>query len=227
MNPGPVLFTLQSGNVKTGPMAVSTMPRATCSTACPLAGDGGCYGDLGPLSWHWTRLDRGETGITWADYVDAVSRLPRRVIWRHAQAGDLPGKGDRIDRPALRALVKANGKRRGFTFTHKPPTAANLAAIRSANANGFTVNLSADTLAEADTLADHAAGPVAVLLPTNQRRPTKTPAGRTVAICPNALNPSIQCITCGLCAMPNRRAIIGFPAHGGRARAASIIAQGA
>jgi hypothetical protein len=123
--------------------------------------------------------------------------------------------------------VKANGKKRGFTFTHKPPTPANVAAIRRANAAGFTINLSADTLAEADTLADHAAGPVAVLLPADQRRPTRTPAGRVVAICPNALDPTIQCVTCGLCAMPNRRAIIGFPAHGARKRAATLIASGA
>jgi hypothetical protein len=153
--------------------------------------------------------------------------LPRRILWRHAQAGDLPGPGNQIDRPALSALVKANGKRRGFTFSHKPPTAANLTAIRKANAAGFTINLSADNLAEADTLADHAAGPVVVLLPAGQRRPTKTPQGRTVAICPNALDASIQCVTCGLCAMPNRRAIIGFPAHGSRRAAGSLIAKGA
>jgi hypothetical protein len=124
-----------------------------------------------PLAWHWNRLDAGQTGIPWHAYLEAVARLPGASIWRHAQAGDLPGPRNRIDRPALRALVKANGKRRGFTFSHKPPTAANLAAIRSANANGFTVNLSADNLAHADTLADHAAGPVAVLLPA---RPAPT-----------------------------------------------------
>ena len=226
MTPGPVLFSLQSRNGKTGPMPVSTMPRETCPTACPLRG-GPCYAETGPLAWHWDRLDAGQTGIPWHDYLEAVARLPRRILWRHAQAGDLPGPHNRIDRPALRALVKANGKKRGFTFSHKPPTAANLAAIRSANAAGFTVNLSADTLVEADTLADHNAGPVAVLLPADQRRPTRTPAGRTVAICPNALDPSIQCVTCGLCAMPHRKAIIGFPAHGARKRAATLIASGA
>jgi len=226
MTPGPVLFVLQSRNGKTGPMPVSTMPRETCPTACPLR-RGPCYAETGPLEWHWDRLDAGQTGIPWPAYLDAVSRLPRRAIWRHAQAGDLPGAGNAIDRPALRQLVKANGKRRGFTFSHKPPTAANLAAIRRANAAGFTVNLSADNLAHADTLSDHAAGPVAVLLPADQRRPTKTPAGRTVAICPNALDPTIQCVTCGLCAMPGRKAIIGFPAHGARKRAATLIASGA
>jgi hypothetical protein len=226
MTPGPVLFSLQSRNGKTGPMPVSTMPRETCPTSCPLK-DGPCYAETGPLAWHWTRLDTGQTGIPWHDFLDAVSRLPRRILWRHSQAGDLPGEGDKIDRPALRALVRANGKRRGFTFTHKPPTPSNLAAIRAANAAGFTINMSADNLAHADTLADHAAGPVVVLLPANTRRPTRTPAGRVVAICPNALDASIQCVTCGLCAKPDRKALIGFPAHGARRAAATLIAKGA
>lgn len=226
MTPGPVLFSLQSRNGKTGPMPVSTMPRETCPTSCPLR-DGPCYAETGPLAWHWDRLDAGQTGIPWHEYLDAVARLPRRILWRHAQAGDLPGPGDKIDQRALKQLVKANGKRRGFTFTHKPPTPENLTAIKEANAAGFTINLSADTLAEADTLADYRAGPVVVLLPHDQRRPTKTPAGRTVAICPNTLDPSIQCIACGLCALPDRRAIIGFPAHGTRKHAATAIAHGA
>jgi hypothetical protein len=226
MTPPPMLLTLVSHNKKTGPIPVSTAPRSTCPTSCPLK-DGPCYAETGPLAIHWDRLDQGRAGTPWPDFLDAVSRLPRRILWRHAQAGDLPGDGDKIDRPALSALVRANGKKRGFAFTHKPPTRSNLAAIRKANAAGFTVNLSADNLAHADRLATHAAGPVVVLLPANQRRPTRTPAGRVVAICPNALDASIQCVTCGLCAMPNRRAIIGFPAHGTRKAAATLIAKGA
>lgn len=221
-----MLLTLVSHNTKTGPIPVSTAPRSTCPTSCPLRG-ASCYAEGYPLARHWNRLDRAETGTPWPEYLDAVARLPRRILWRHSQAGDLPGDGDKIDARALAALVKANGKRRGFAFTHKPPTPANLKAIRAANKAGFTVNLSADTLAEADTLADTNAGPVAVLLPAGQTKPTKTPAGRTVAICPNVLDRSIQCITCGLCAKPDRKALIGFPAHGQRSAAASLIAKGA
>jgi hypothetical protein len=181
-----------------------------------------------PPSMALDRLDAGQTGIPWHDYLDAVARLPRRAIWRHAQAGDLPGPGNRIDRPALRALVKANGKRRGFTFSHKPPTAANLAAIRSANANGFTVNLSADTLVDADTLADHAAGPVAVLLPARPAPTDPHPRRANRGHMPQRPGPVDPMPNVRpLCHAQPASAIIGFPAHGARKRAATLIASGA
>jgi len=71
-------------------------------------------------------------------------------LWRHNEAGDLPGEGDDIDVPKLRALVQANRGKRGFTYTHKPvlDNPQNAVAIKCANQNGFTVNLSADSIEE-------------------------------------------------------------------------------
>ena len=57
----------------------------------------------------------------------------------------------------LAELVAANRGKRGFTYTHKPPS-QECAAIRRANRNGFTINLSADTLEEEDKLARKKAG---------------------------------------------------------------------
>ena len=187
-------FTRQSRNKKTGPIPVSTSSAETCPT-CPLKG-AGCYAESGPLA----------------------------ILWRHNQAGDLPGAGNTVDREALRQLVKANGKRRGFTYTHKPATRSNLSAIRAANKAGFTINLSANNLEHADTLSDTQAGPVVVVLPVDTRKPVKTPNGRTVAICPATISP-VTCIDCGICAMPGRKAIIGFPAHGASKAKASNIAR--
>lgn len=147
-------------------------------------------------------------------------------MWRHNQAGDLPGEGDAINRDKLRELVRANGKRRGFTYTHKPATRGNLAAIRAANKAGFTINLSADNLTEADTLAETGL-PVVVVLPSDTRKAVKTPDGRTVALCPATIADNITCMNCGLCAMAGRKAIIGFPAHGASKNKASAIAKGA
>ena len=66
-------------------------------------------------------------------------------LWRHNQAGDLPGRGNKIDLRLLAELVAANRQRRGFTYTHKPLTAANVAAIMGATRDGFTVNVSANS----------------------------------------------------------------------------------
>ena len=215
-------FTRQSRNKKTGPIPVSTSSAETCPV-CPLKG-AGCYAESGPLAILWRKVTAEKAGLTWAEFLEQVETLPRRILWRHNQAGDLPGAGNTIDREALRALVKSNGKRRGFTYTHKPATRGNLAAIRAANKAGFTINLSANNLEHADTLADTGAGPVVVVLPADTLKPVKTPGGRTVAICPATISP-VTCIDCGICAMPERKAIIGFPAHGASKNKASAIAR--
>jgi len=215
-------FTRQSRNAKTGPIPVSTSSAETCPD-CPFK-DAGCYAGGGPLAILWRKVTAGNAGLTWAEFLEQIETLPRRILWRHNQAGDLPGVGNAIDRTALRQLVKANKKRRGFTYTHKPATRSNLAAIRAANKAGFTINLSANNLEHADTLADTGAGPVVVVLPADTLKPVKTPSGRTVAICPATIS-KLTCFDCGLCAMPGRKAIIGFPAHGASKNKASAIAK--
>jgi hypothetical protein len=187
----------------------------------------------GPLNLHWLRLSNGKTGIPWADFLKAVRALPRVQLWRHNQAGDLPGENNAIDTDALAQLVDANKGRRGFTYTHKPTLAgqadaatlqANAKAIASANAGGFTVNLSADTLTEADELKSQGIGPVVALLPSNQKGNTVTPKGTKVVVCPATYRDNVSCSTCQLCQRANRSVIIGFPAHGVSLKKATAIA---
>jgi hypothetical protein len=141
------------------------------------------------------------------------------------QAGDLPGHGDAIDHAAVDDIVAANRGRRGFTYTHKPMTAENADTVRCANANGFTVNLSANDLAHADELADLGVGPVAAVLPKDQTANTVTPKGRKVIVCPATVRDDVSCSTCQLCAR-QRDFIVGFPAHGASSRKADTIAKG-
>lgn len=248
-----VHFTPKSGNGKTGPIPVSTSAPNTCPDTCPLKA-GGCYAKGGPLGMHWRKVgvDRGDS---WQALCDSIAALPDGQVWRHNQAGDLPGENTRIDADALRALVVANHGRRGFTYTHKPVldgsstfAAANRAAIGAANAYGFTINLSADNLAHADQLADLNIAPVAVVLPAELERKStgkgkakvwtetlaeyrartkdvKTPAGRHVPICPATYRDDMTCERCQMCAHQNRPPV-GFPAHGASKRKASAIASG-
>ena len=214
-------LTRISSNAKTGPIPVSTSSADTCPSSCPFKAQG-CYAKGGPLALHWAKVTSGGRGFKWADFLSAVEALPRGQLWRHNQAGDLPGIGEYIDASALGQLTRANKGRKGWTYTHKHTTEANREAIRSANANGFTVNLSANSLAHADELASYACGPVAVVLPSDQNVNTVTPGGRKVIICPATQRDNVTCASCGLC-QRQRGAIVGFPAHGASAKKVSAL----
>ena len=205
-------FTTKSSNAKIGPIPASVSPEKTCPTSCPFKKNG-CYAENGPVSWHWRKVSSGERGEPFKDFLKSVTALPAGQIWRHNVAGDLAGTRNGIDANKLKRLVEANSGKRGFTYTHKPPTAANLKAIRHAVNNGFTINLSANNLTHADELAKHKL-PMVVVLESNVKKITKTPNGRTVIVCPATQRDDVTCSSCKMCAVANRSIIIGFPAHG-------------
>ena len=210
-------ITESSRNKKTGPMPVATSSRKTCPDACPLKNNG-CYGDSMPLAGRWNEVTDGRRGYDIDELVSRMSVYVRpNALWRYAQAGDLPGENNHIDADDLNKIVAANKSRngRGFTFTHKPVenNAHNAAAVAHANANGFTINLSADNLAEADRLAALNIGPVVTLAAHDAPEKFATPEGRKVVVCPAQSRDDVRCIDCGLCAMSNREAIIAFRAH--------------
>ena len=208
----------KSANAKTGPIPVSTSERATCPADCAMRAE--CYAAAGPLALHWSAVSADQRGQLWPDFVAAVAALPAGQLWRHNQAGDLPGDGRTVDPVALGQLVAANAGRRGFTYSHyRDP--ASLHWIGHANRWGFTVNLSANDLADADELAATGAGPVVVVLPSTQTTNTATPAGRPVVICPATQRDGVSCATCQLC-QRQRSTIVGFPAHGTRRRVIDI-----
>lgn len=213
-----VHFSLKSDNIKTGPIPVSTISAETCSPDCPHNGNG-CYAQSGPLSWHWNKVTQGIRGYSWIEYCWAVERLDEGQLWRHAQAGDLPGQGNTIDRLALARLVRANRGKRGFTYTHKSMADINnVGAVYWANRNGFTINLSADSLEQADTLSDLGIAPVVTTLPVDAPEKQSTPAGRTVIVCPAQSREDVTCASCGLCQRQDRAVIVGFRAHGASKR---------
>ena len=199
-------------------MPVSTTSNNTCPDACPLKRNG-CYAESGPLALHWAKISEGLRGLNWSEFCAAIASLPIGQLWRHNQAGDLPGIGNTIDRAALRELTTANAGKRGYTYTHKPLTPENAEAIAEANRTEFTINLSADTVEQADRYKAMGIGPVAVVLPHDVSANFKTPAGNQVTICPATNRENVSCSTCKLCARKDRACIVGFPAHGTRKKA--------
>ena len=210
----------KSKNTKTGPIPVSTTSATTCPDSCPLKASG-CYAASSFLGMHWRQVTAGKRGTSWQTFCDAIANLPIGQLWRHNQAGDLPGDNETIDRHALGKLVKANRGRKGFTYTHKPMTETNQEPVRSANELGFTINLSANNPTHADTLADLDIGPVVTLLPEHGPRRSYTPAGRPIETCPATYRDDISCATCKLCQKQNRKCIVGFPVHGAQKTAAA------
>lgn len=202
-----------STNAKTGHIPVSTTSAKSCPTSCPLKKNG-CYAESGPLAIHWAKVTRGERGKKWNEFVlDVKNKIGNGEIWRHNQAGDLPGNGNKIDESMLNSLVNANKGKRGFTYTHKPLTKKNKELIKKANEEGFTINLSANNMDHADKLMNANIAPVVVVVPENSEN-TTTPNGHKVVICPANVEKHITCRTCQLCSISTRKIIIGFPVHG-------------
>ena len=234
-----VHFISRSSNSKTGAIPVTYTQRASCPYECPLQGDMGCYAEDFYTRMTWDKVDAGTYGTPWNVFTDKVRALPDLQLWRHNVGGDLPKQTSTstststtapapsmIDTEKLAALVAANKGKRGFTYTHYPDTAHNLAAIRHANDNGFTINLSANDLDHAVRLAKHGL-PVVTLVPVDWDTKTVMHEGLKIVTCPATYRDEVTCATCKLCAVSTRDCVVAFPAHGSRKNkvTAQIIAR--
>lgn len=223
-----VHLTLKSRNEKVGPIPVSTTESKTCPTSCPFK-KSGCYADGGPLALFWGKVDRGDAGVAWDDFVGQIKALPEGQLWRHNQAGDLPSDGSRIDHKAVMALVEANKGKRGFTYTHHDVINDDLNhdSVYFANQGGFTVNLSGNNLRHADELASLGIAPVVAVVPEDHPEHSTSPMGRKVVVCPEQTGKAASCMTCGLCQKADRKVIVAFRAHGVSKRKAIAISLAA
>lgn len=204
------LLTKRSSNRKTGPIPVSTTTPDSCPVICPLK-EKGCYAKGGPLRIVW---ERSRNALSMIEFFAEVAQIPKNMLWRHNQAGDLlKNKDETINFSFLKGLVKANKGKKGFTYTHHDTKKkANRKAIKFANDNGFTVNLSANSIREVDDLVDLNIGPVVTIVPSHFTKNFKTEKNRVV-ICPATQNDFVSCATCQLCQKVDREYVIGFPAH--------------
>ena len=214
-------FVAQSSNSKTGPIPVTYSGRETCPTSCPHYRTS-CYADAGfHTRMVWDKVT--ERGASLADVARKIEALPDGTLWRHNIAGDLPGAGESVDAAALGDIVRANIGKRGFTYTHKKSADA-IQWARHATQWGFTVNLSADDAGECDTLAAHGV-PVVCVVPMDTPERSTTPDGRAIVVCPAQTRDDVTCADCGLCQRANRAVIVGFRAHGTRAKMADSTAR--
>jgi hypothetical protein len=208
-------FTAISSNAKTGPIPTTTSDRSTCWTGCPFYNKG-CYAKSGPQAIHWRAVSAGERGYEWDAFLRLVRKLNRGQLWRHNVSGDLPIVSDGIiDGNKVVELAEANRGRKGYTYCHHPLTETNLGIIKYANAAGFTVNVSTESVEVADRImSEHKIPAVAVVNSEKTDRFYRTESGRKVITCPATIHENVTCATCGLCQQADREFIIAFPAHG-------------
>lgn len=223
VSPSSLRFHLaaRSGNSKTGPIPVSTSSADFCPSSCPFRDGGGCYASTGPLSLHWRAVTTGRRGAPWPDFLAQIAALPAGTFWRHNQAGDIQDPNTVSGRTMLKNLVSANRGKKGFTFTHhRPNTAASIRALKGATADGFTVNVSTEAIADADRMVSHGLRAVTVVPSTDDRRMWRSPDGNPVVTCPAQIRDDVTCDRCRLCQGRPQEVIIAFRAHGTGARRA-------
>jgi len=213
-------FIQASSNRKTGPIPTTYSERRTCPPSCAHYGED-CYGEDYYTRLNWDKVPK--RGALLPDLAASIAALKPGQLWRHNGAGDLPGEGESVDAAALGEIVKANQGRRGFTYTHKHSADA-IYWAKQATAWGFTVNLSADDAGHADTLAAHGL-PVVCIVPEDTPQNTTTPEGRPITICPAQVKKYMTCAICELCQKADRKSIIGFRAHGSKARVTDLKAR--
>ncbi len=211
-------FNVGKGNTKTGVMLTTRSPRSSCPVHCQLKNNG-CYAENAPLVWHWNKQAKTEQ-----EMIDAIRRVPKNHLWRHNEAGDLVSNGYLIDAGHLNKIILANHKKRGFTYTHHRLNNHNKSLIKLANDSGFTINLSANNLIEADSYVELEIAPVCVLLPQDAKNVSYTSNGHKIVACPAEKSKKVTCASCGLCQLSKRPYLIGFRAHGTKKKMANEIA---
>ena len=208
---------------------VTTTTKESCPDGCQHKRDGSCYASEGwHLNMHWDKVTKQERGADFKTFAKQLEKaLADNEPFRHNQAGDLLGyahdPGNSIDSEALELLTKVNQGKRGFTYTHKDifeteytdkKTASNnLKAITKANQDGFTINLSADSISKADQYFK-TGNPVAVTVSENYEEKTVSPNGNKIVVCPVQTGKAENCARCLLCQRGKRKVIVAFRVHG-------------
>lgn len=218
---------LNSENRKTGPIIQTYSSNDTCPPSCPLIGKG-CYAAVGFTNFTWRRTNK--SGLNFNQFTKEINKLSNQLV-RHNIAGDNPGKNDKIDKTKLKKLTKAftSNNKKSFSYTHYPVwnhkhAKNNREAIKLANKKGFTINLSANNLKQADKYKKLNIAPVVCIVPKGTARSLITSGGNKAVLCPAQYREGVTCQSCQLC-QKQRGAVVMFESHGIMAKTVDKITQ--
>lgn len=212
-------ITYQSKNRKTGPIPVTTSPIQTCPSDCALRFKG-CMAELGPLAIHWNKISNELRGMSWDDLMWHIQRFRRNTLWRHNQAGDLVGEHS-VSRTHLDDLIESAAHTAPIIYSHWD-WRYNYDAFRDANDRGLPINVSANNVIDA-VQAFKSGLPTVSLIPFDAPKHQEID-GVSIIECPAYTNKHVNCMTCGVCANPNRNSVIGFRPIGSRKKSVNAIA---
>ena len=232
----------KSSNEKTGNIIQSYSARSTCPNRCPLKNNG-CYADSYHTSRQWDRCNdkedkryiRNGHDLT-LDLMSSVALHAKRgeksILFRHNVAGDIAiPDSDTIDGERLNTIVEScnkvssnlNVNLMGYTYTHCSLTMQNFKKVKKAQAKGFTVNFSCETIEEVKKVKF--AGCNAVVTSVNPHETIKAlkAEGLKSVQCPAQTNEDMNCKRCKLCAR-DRDVVVIFAIHGnGSNKARKVI----
>ena len=209
-------FVPKSGNKKTGFMPVTYNSRLSCPNSC-IFKNNGCYANYYHTRINWDKVTSGERGGTFKELLNNIKALKPGTIWRACVAGDIPSnsKGE-ISRTYIKGITEANQGLKGYTYTHnRLDIGENISLLKTANKQGFTVNISTETEAAADNAVLNSLPAVIVVKSTETRRSWFTKNKNKILVCPaQDETKNVNCIDCGLCQSRPKNLIIAFLAHG-------------
>lgn len=212
-----VNIVARSRNTKTGNIPVTYRDmEETCPRECPFFNNG-CYGD-GRIK---SRARKHAKQVTQESALSTLSKRDKSArLLRDRVVGDIltDGKID-MDYVLGIAAVARQSSLIAFGYTHAWRRLTKR-MIKSITASGYVMNASCETVD--DVASALAAGLPAVI--TNDDIDDGTMIdGKRVITCPAQTRDDVTCASCGLCAKPDRKAVIRFLVHGpskNRARAA-------
>ena len=211
-------FVPKSGNKKTGFMPVTYNSRLSCPDSC-IFKNNGCYANNHHIRLNWDKVTSGERGGSFKELLNNIKALKPGTIWRACVAGDIPSnnKGE-ISRTYIKGITEANQGLKGYTYTHnRLDIGENISLLKTANKQGFTVNISTESEAAADNAVLNNLPTVIVVKSTEARRTWLTKNKNRILVCPAQTN-GANCIDCQLCQHRPKNLIIAFKAHGNQAR---------
>lgn len=214
-----VVISARSSNSKTGPMPTISRPiETTCPTTCPflpkpLGGNGKCYAN-GRING---MVRKGARDMSVADAVVKINagkarnaRYLRDRVVGDVSVGGPTGDGS-VDVDYLTAVAEVARQTGltayGYTHAYAQFTPEQLRAVAD---SGYVLNGSANTREDVERIV--ALGMPATIA-SDEVQDGEIIAGKRVVTCPEQTGRVASCAECGLCAKPNRAAIVRFLLH--------------
>lgn len=231
-------------NSKTGDIIQSYTGRDTCPQRCPFKGNG-CYADSIYTRRVWERcgnpMDSRHVSSEEDLYIALLGATAshaqkgeKRVLFRHNVAGDLAEEGtndlslwrvNSLEKAIKRINLAMGGvvTLKGYTYTHCTIDSYNSAVIRTANARGFTINYSCETVKEVMDAVEYGCTAVLTAPDADKAIDELERANLRACQCPAQISNKTTCATCGACANAHRKAVIVFQTHGSSVKKANKV----